>query len=356
MSGLKGILVAGGSAQDELSIMAGGGVRHLLPVANRALLDYGLETLRQCGAEKIAVLVSTDTAEPLREALAARRDGGPGIDTIELDQSPTLPEALSASADFVGGDRCLVHLADTLVTGPLEHLHKEIAEGDADALVLVRGDAGELDGRGGAPNRPLHLVTDRPVPPSDQALAGVFAFSSQAVQEATRLCAADGTHGVHELLAALTSASATVDVRPVTGAWKYCGDVDGLLEANRLVLDELQPFRGDADLSGARIEGRVGVHPTAVLDRTTVRGPAVIGPGAVLVDTFVGPYTAIGADVRLEGTEIEHSIVLPRATIRHLGRRLEDSLVGQEATLVRDFAMPASLRLRVGRGAAISLA
>jgi glucose-1-phosphate thymidylyltransferase len=336
--------------------MAGGGVRHLLPVANRALLDYGLEALRQCGADEIAVLVSSDTAEPLREALAARRDNGPGVSTIELDKSPTLPEALAAAADFVGGDRCLVHLADTLVAGPLEHLHGAIADGTSDALVLVRSDADELDGRAASSSRPLRLVTDRPVPPTDQALAGVFAFSSEAVEEATRLCAGGGSHGVHELLAALADADATVDARPVAGAWKYCGSVDGLLEANRLVLDELQPSRGDADLSGARIEGRVSVHPTAVLDRTTIRGPAVIGPGAVLVDTFVGPYTAIGADVRLEGTEIEHSIVLPRATIRHLGRRLEDSLVGQEATLVRDFAMPASLRLRVGRGAAISLA
>ena len=356
MGGLKGILIAGGAAQDELSVMAGGGVRHLFPVANRALLDYGLETVRACGAREVAAVVSAETADPLRDALAARADGELPIELIELDKAPSLPQALAAAADFVGDSRCIAHLADCLVAGPLDHLHAEIQDGEVDALVLARGDAGELDGRGAHAARPLRLVTDRPVPPADQALSGVFAFGPAALEHAHRLAASERAGGVHDLLAALASDGSRIDVRPVTGAWKYSGTVDGLLDANRLVLDELHPSRGDADLSSARIEGRVSVHPTAVLDRTTVRGPAVIGPGAVLVDTFVGPYTALGTDVRLEGTEIEHSIVLSRATIRHLGRRLEDSLVGQDATLVRDFAMPASLRLRVGRGAAISLA
>jgi glucose-1-phosphate thymidylyltransferase len=346
-------LIAGGAAQDELSDMAGG-VRHLMPVANRPLLDYGLDALRKAGVDEIAVVVSADTGDQLRDALAARNDDQLPIGVIQLDRAPTLPQALVAASDFIGSSRCMVHIADGLVASPIEHLYEEIQNGDSDALVLVRSDADELEGQGNV--RPLRLVTDRPVPPADQALTGVFAFSPVAIEKACRLGASDAGHGVHELLAALTDAGKSVEARPVTGAWKYSGDVDGLLEANRLVLDELHPSRGDADLSAARIEGRVSVHPTAVLDRTTVRGPAVIGPGAVLVDTFVGPYTAIGTDVRLEGTEIEHSIVLPRATIRHLGKRLEDSLVGQDAMLVRDFAMPASLRLRVGRGAAVSLA
>ena len=94
------------------------------------------------------------------------------------------------------------------------------------------------------------------------------------------------------------------------------------------------------DLSDARIEGRVRIHPTAVVERTTVRGPAVIGPHAVLQDSFVGPYSAVGKGVRLEGAELEHSIVLDNAVIRHIGQRLEDSLVGTGATVTPRLRLP----------------
>ena len=144
--------------------------------------------------------------------------------------------------------------------------------------------------------------------------------------------------------------------RIVNGAWKYTGEVDGLLAANRMVLDTIEPDLAGCDLSQARIEGRVQVHPTAVIERSTIRGPAVIGPRAVLQDAFVGPYSAVGSEVRLEGAELEHSIVLDHAVIRHIGHRLEDSLVGSGATVTRDFAFPSGLRLRVGHRAEVLLA
>ena len=81
-----------------------------------------------------------------------------------------------------------------------------------------------------------------------------------------------------------------------------------------------------------------------------MRGPAVIGAGCRLRDAYVGPYTSIGHDVVIEGAEVEHSIVMPEASIRHLGGRLEASVVGPHARVFRDFRLPRALRLTVGRG------
>jgi glucose-1-phosphate thymidylyltransferase len=93
-----------------------------------------------------------------------------------------------------------------------------------------------------------------------------------------------------------------------------------------------------------------------VIESTTVRGPAIIGPRARLMAAYVGPYTSIGADVVVEGAEIEHSIVCPGARISHLGARLEASVIGPEARVFRDFKLPKGLRLYVGEGAEVSLA
>jgi glucose-1-phosphate thymidylyltransferase len=139
------------------------------------------------------------------------------------------------------------------------------------------------------------------------------------------------------------------------GAWRYDGTIDGVLEANTIALDGLKRGRIGADHSNAVVEGRVSIHPTAILEGAKIRGPVSIGPGAQIVETYVGPYTSIGADVRLEGVEIEHSIVLPGAQIRYPGRRLEASMVGEGAQIGRDYSLPSALRLRVGPSSEIQL-
>jgi NDP-sugar pyrophosphorylase family protein len=138
-------------------------------------------------------------------------------------------------------------------------------------------------------------------------------------------------------------------------AWRYDGTVDGVLEANRLALDDLKRAHVGVDLSNASVQGRVHIDPSAQLDGVKLRGPVYIGPGARLVETYVGPYTSIAAGVTLEGVEIEHSIVLPEAEIRYPGRRLEASLVGERAQIGRDYNLPSALRLRVGPGSEIQL-
>ena len=137
--------------------------------------------------------------------------------------------------------------------------------------------------------------------------------------------------------------------------WTYDGTVDGALEANTLALDGLKRGRVGVDLSKASVQGRVYIDPSAELDGAKIRGPVSIGPGARLVETYVGPYTTIAEGVVLEGVEIENSIVLRDAQIRYPGRRLEGSLVGEGAQIARDYSLPSAVRVRVGPGAEIQL-
>jgi glucose-1-phosphate thymidylyltransferase len=342
----KGLLLAASTRDDELTALAGTRAAHRLPVANRPLLSYGLTALYSCGVEDVAVIVSPGTAEDVR-SLLGRGVEGMQIDCLEVEEASGLAATLRASAQFLAGGPVMIHLGDALLSQPPPALFDELERSEADAILLVR-NAAELTGV-----RPLRLVEDKVVPPAEQALAGVFVLGPAAVEAAIAL---PGEAGIPEIMRALDGVGGRLETRIVSGSWKYSGEVDGLLAANRMVLDEIETDMTGCDLSQARIEGRVHIHPTAVIERSTVRGPAVIGPRAVLQDAFVGPYSAVGAGVRLEGAEVEHSIVLDNAVIRHIGPRLEDSLVGSGATVTRDFAFPSGLRLRVGRRAEVLLA
>lgn len=350
----KGLLLAASTRDDELTALAGTRAAHRLPVANRPLLSYGLGALAESGIEDVAVIVSPGTARDVR-ALLTGADGTQRVGCLEVDEPQGLVHALRTAAPFLQGEAVMVHLGDALVSQPLPPLFDELERSRADALVLVRNGA-ELGPHGPPAEgvvRPLRLVEDKPVPPSEQALAGVFVLGASAVDAALAL---PDHAGMPEIVRALGESGGRLETRIVNGSWKYTGAVDDLLEANRMVLDEIRTDVSGCDLSDARIEGRVHIHPTAIVERSTVRGPAVIGPLAVLQDAFVGPYSAVGSGVRLEGAELEHSIVLDNAVIRHIGHRLEDSLVGSGATVTRDFAFPSGLRLRVGRRAEVLLA
>jgi glucose-1-phosphate thymidylyltransferase len=349
----KGLLLAASTRDDELTALAGTRAAHRLPVANTPLLSYGLAAMHASGVEDVAVIVSPGTAADVRSLLAASVDGAMRIGCIDAGENKGLVHALRAATHFLDERPVMVHLGDALVSQPLPPLFDELERSGADAMMLVR-NAAELGGQPPAPGlRPLRLVEDKPVPPAEQALAGVFVLGPAAIDAAIEL---PDEAGVTEIVRAIGASGGRLDTRIVNGSWKYTGEVDGLLSANRMVLDELESDVVGCDLSQARIEGRVKIHPTAVIERSTIRGPAVIGPRAVVQDAFVGPYSAVGTEVRLEGAELEHSIVLDHAVIRHIGHRLEDSLVGSGATVTRDFAFPSGLRLRVGRRAEVLLA
>lgn len=359
----RGLILAARPCEDELSLMAGSPAPQALPVANTPLIAHSLETIASSGSTEVGIVISAETSADVRAAVEALTADGAlgGLEVTYLDckTPPTLPAALVEAREFLDGGRFVVQLGDSFVLPPVTPLEDEASGGDDDATLYVRRTS-EPQRRDGAPlgkSRRLHLVGDPPPPPPDQALAGIFAFGPGAIEASAELVAGDGSSSpqVSDLLAALRARGGELALRPVRDSWKYSGEVDELLAANRMVLDDLQPDQIEIDLSSAQIEGRVAIHRTAVLERTTVRGPAVIGPGAVLLDTFVGPYTAIGENVRVEGAELEYSIVLPGASIRHPGSRLEASLVGQGARISRDFSLPSSLRLRVGSRAEISL-
>ena len=97
------------------------------------------------------------------------------------------------------------------------------------------------------------------------------------------------------------------------------------------------------------------IHPTATVKSSVIVGPVVIGAEAAISDSYIGPHTAIGERVHIEGAELERSIVHADASVIHVGGRLVASVVGRRAKVFRDFSVPRALRLHVGDGDEVAL-
>jgi glucose-1-phosphate thymidylyltransferase len=353
----KAVILAGGEQQDGYRSRTSMWARELVPIANKPLVSYALDTLRRADIADVAIVVDSATSRPVREAVG---DGGAwSLKVSYLEQGDAgLAAALRLAEPFLGGAPFVLHLGDSLSTqGIRPYVHA--LEGQLDALLLLqdipepaRQAVVEL-----TEGRLLKLIKRPPRPVASLAPAGVYLFGPKILEAVRDVdSSARGELGLADALERLIELGGRVETRCVNGWWRYEARPEALLEANRLMLEGLAPDFAAAQLLNTRIQGAVAIDPSARLDSTTVRGPAIIGPGTRITDAYIGPYTAIGGDVTVEGAEIEHSIILPGAIIKHVGGRIETSVIGTRAKVFRDFRLPRAMRLCVGDGAEVSLA
>lgn len=350
MEALKGLILSGG-AGTRLRPITHTSAKQLVPVANKPVLFYGIEALVEAGVEEIGIIIAPETGEEIRQAAGDGSRFGAKITYIVQDEPAGLAHAVLTAEEFIAGSPFVMYLGDNLLADGLRGLVASFRESEPDALILLTPvpdpshyGVAELDG-----DRVVRLVEKPKEPPSNLALVGVYLFQP-AIFEAARALQPSwrGELEITEAIQALIEDGHRVQSEVVGGWWKDTGQLADMLEANRLVLEELETrLEGEVD-EASKVEGRVVIEPGATVRGSVVRGPAVIGAEATIEDAYVGPYTSIGEGVRICRSEIEHSIVLAGSVVEDLGTRMEASLLGREVKLTRSDGMPKTLRMLVG--------
>jgi glucose-1-phosphate thymidylyltransferase len=350
MEALKGLILSGG-AGTRLRPITHTSAKQLVPVANKPVLFYGIEALVEAGVKEIGIIIAPETGEEIREAVGDGSQFGAEVTYIVQDEPAGLAHAVLTAEDFLGDSPFVMYLGDNLLADGLRGLVATFRESEPDALILLTPvsdpssyGVAELDD-----DRVVRLVEKPKEPPSDLALVGVYLFGPLIFDAARSLEPSwRGEYEITEAIQKLIEDGRKVQSEVVSGWWKDTGQLADMLEANRLVLEEIDTrLDGEID-EESRVEGRVVVEPGAKVSGSVVRGPAVIGAGASIEDAYVGPYTSIGEDVRICRSEIEHSIVLSGSVVQDLGTRMEASLLGRDVKLTRSDGMPKTLRMLVG--------
>ncbi len=356
MEDLKGLILSGG-AGTRLRPITHTSAKQLVPVANKPVLFYGIEALVEAGITEIGIIIAPETGGEIREAAGDGSDFGARITYIEQDAPRGLAHAVLTAEEFIGENAFVMYLGDNLLRDGITELVDAFRANEPDALILLTAvkdpesyGVAELDGE-----RVVRLVEKPKDPPSDLALVGVYMFEP-SIFDAARSIEPSWRDELEitDAIQALIDGGKRVEPHVVKGWWKDTGRLEDMLEANRLVLEDIEP-RSDGELVESEVEGRVVIEAGAKLERSRVRGPAVIGANAHIVDSYVGPYTAIDRDVEIRGSEIEHSIVLAGSSIIDLSARMEASLLGRDVRLARSDGMPKTLRFLVGDHADISI-
>ncbi len=354
---LKGLILSGGKGT-RLRPITHTSAKQLVPVANKPVLFYGIEAMAAAGIEEIGIIIAPETGGEIRAAAGDGSRFGVSITYIVQDEPAGLAHAVLTAERFLGSDPFVMYLGDNLLQGGITDLVERFEAARPEALILLTPVAdpehygvAELDGE-----RVVALAEKPPEPKTNLALVGVYLFSA-AVHDAARAIepSARGELEITDAIQHLVDSGARVQPHIVRGWWKDTGRLDDMLEANRLILDNLEGHV-DGELIDSVVEGRVVVEAGARLQRCTVRGPAIIGAGAQLVDAYVGPYSAIAEDCVVEQAEIEHSILLAGSQVSNLSGRMESSLLGRNVKIRRDEGrQPRAYRFMVGDNSEIGI-
>ena len=314
----------------------------LMPVGNRPLLLHALDELVDAGVDQVAVVSEPGVASEVEDSLQDWATGACSTAHLTVDETCSFVDAVKDAAAWLGPEQFVVHLGDSLRHDGLADSIAEPPGGAYDVVALAEAPGSGVAPMGGGLSS-LHT-------------AGIYVFGPGVVELALEQRPA-GRWDLQIAAAAdlLVAAGGQVQVRVVHDWWRYRRRPDILLQANLFFLSALQPAPTTAALDNTDLQGPVVIDPTARLRSSTVRGPVVIGPDVEIRDAYVGPYTCVGRGVTIENAEVEHSILMPGASVRHVGARLEGSVLGPGASVFRDFRLPRAIRLNVGEDAEIAL-
>src|SRR5580692_5886637 len=365
MQPLKGLILSGGKGT-RLRPITHTSAKQLVPVANKPVLFYGIEAMAEAGIEEIGIIIAPETGAEIEAAAGDGSRFGVRITFIVQDEPLGLAHAVLTAEGFLGKSPFVMYLGDNLLQGGISDLVAAFREHEPDALILLTPvpdpenygvaelaspDAGDP----GSVGRVVRLVEKPAEPATDLALVGVYMFTA-VILEAARAIepSARGELEITDAIQHLVDRGLRVEPHIVRGWWKDTGRLEDMLEANRLILDNIVRSV-EGELIDSQVEGRVVVEPGARLERTRVRGPAVIGAGARLRDCYIGPYTAIGEGCSITGAEVEHSILLEGSSVCDLDGRMESSLLGRNVTFRRGDRQPRAYRFMVGDNSDISI-
>jgi glucose-1-phosphate thymidylyltransferase len=322
------------------------------------MLHYAIEATTTAGIKDIAVVVNADSDE-VPKAIGNGSQWGAKITYIPQASPGGLAQVVALAEPFIREDKFIFYLGDNMVIGGLKRFIDEFESSDCNCyLTLAKVKDPERFGVPEINNGRIVSVEEKPKrPKSTYAVSGMYLYDShifeavKAIKPSRR-----GELEISDAHQYMIDKGYKVGYTEITGWWKDTGKPSDLLEANRMVLDNLTPdMNGEADTQSV-IAGKVVIGCGTKIVKSVIRGPAMIGENCVIEDSFIGPYSSIGNNTLIKKSEVEYSIILRDCKVVNVGIRLEGSILGNDVEIVEAAGKPRVHRFMIGDQSRVEVA
>ena len=333
--------------------------KHLLPAGDKSILFHILDYITEVGIKDIGIVVSPDSGPYTKEAV----DTGPGwggkITFIVQPEPKGLAHAVKVAQGFLGESPFLMLLGDNLFQEGIKDFLNDFQASDPDASILIKEVAdpkafgvAELDSSG----RVVHLVEKPKKPRSNLAVTGAYLFTAEIHKAIARTKPSwRGELEITDAIQQLLEMGKEIKSHILQGWWLDIGNNEGLIKANRIVLDAFSKrgIKGEID-SQSRIIGEVQIEQGAKLEGSRVQGPVFIAANSRIKDSFIQPFTNIRAETVVEDSTVEHSVILENCRISKI-KHLTDSVIGRNTVLTGHGKNAEKVRLFLGDDCKVEL-
>ncbi|MFC1849168.1 glucose-1-phosphate thymidylyltransferase [candidate division CSSED10-310 bacterium] len=331
---MKALILAGGSGT-RLRPITYTGAKQLVPVANKPILFYVIDNIVSAGIKDIGIIISPETGQEIQKAVDEAQLWDAKMTYITQEKPLGLAHAVLTAQPFLAESPFVMYLGDNLIGIDINSFVHSFQVNTPEAQILLKEvenpssfGIATVDEQG----RVIRLVEKPKIPESNLALIGIYIFSPKIFDAIHEIKPSwRGELEITDAIQKLIDWNATVYSSIIQEWWLDTGKKDDLLNANRIVLDELlkTDIRGSY-CEESKITGRVVLPEDSEVINSYIRGPVILGHGVRIEDSFVGPFSSIGNKTRIIGSSVEHVVLLENCQVNGISR-LEDSIMGRNA-------------------------
>ena len=301
---MKGLILSGGKGT-RLRPITHTAAKQLIPIANKPVLFYAIEALVESGITDIGIIVG-DTKDEIKQAVGDGRRFGAQVTFIEQEAPLGLAHAVLTAEPFLGKTPFVMYLGDNLIKGGIRLFVEQFTKEQPNALILLTPVHNPCDfGVAEIDDDKIIGLEEKPkIPKSNFALVGVYLFDSNIFAAARSIKPSWRNElEITDAIQAVINKGLVVKSHMVSAWWKDTGKLEDLLDANRLILETLEPSNIGV-LKDSVIDGHVSIGKGAEIIRSRIRGPAIIGRGCRIADSYIGHFTSVYYNVEIESNLI----------------------------------------------------
>lgn len=340
---MKAIILCAGKGT-RLRPLTHTSAKHLIPLANKPALVYGIEKIKECGIQDIGIIIGEETGEDIRCEIGDGQKWDIRISYIMQEEPLGLAHAVSVAKDFLEDESFLMFLGDNLLKNSISQYREKFEQGEKQAYVLLTHvenpqQFGIVELKD---NKIVRMVEKPKEPPTDLALIGVYFFDKTIHRAIENIQpSAREELEITDAIQWLVDHQYHVEAEVIEGWWKDTGKPEDIIEANRLILEDIQRDLSQATIDGkSKVFGRINLAKGVEVINSTILGPVIIGKNAKIVNAYIGPFTSLSDGVIVENSEIEYSVMMANTHIKNVRCRMQNCLIGKDVRIYRSEEMP----------------
>ena len=355
---MKGIILHGGHGT-RLRPLTHTGPKQLLPIANKPMSQYCLESIKESGITDIGIIIGGLGSNKVREYYGTGKKFGVNITYIEQDGPKGIAHAIRLCKEFVNNEKFLVFLGDNIIQRSIADFTSNFKKSEFDAtLLLCEVDNPSRFGIAAIENNKLTKILEKPKdPPSNLAVTGIYFLTPKIFDVIDNLNPSWRNElEITDALDILLGKNHNINFEMITEYWKDTGTPEDILHANGQILEKMEEYFYGTRKNGVKISGKLIVGKNSRIEsNVSIRGPVLIGENCIINSgVTIGPNTSIGDNSEISNCSIENTILMKNCKIDLQGK-IKNSIISNNSEIIQGKISNEEKIFLLGEGTKISL-